>query len=124
MNTSKLRIGVEETKTARPCCHGLIIVYSERALDKQDGIFYHAKLSACKPFVRTLPFRYTNMFYNISCEFFCMVVRPLGLYLLLLLDNMFCHITFFVIFDELLLHVSYHVFIFKVNFTVLHFYKI
>ena len=37
MNTSKLRIGVEETKTARPCCCGLIIVYSERALDKQQN---------------------------------------------------------------------------------------
>ena len=37
MNTSKLRIGVEETKTARPCCRGLIIVYSEPALDKQQN---------------------------------------------------------------------------------------
>ena len=35
MNT--LKIGVEETKTARPCCRGLIIVYSERALDKQQN---------------------------------------------------------------------------------------
>ena len=37
MNTSKLRISVEETKTARPCCRGLIVVYSERALDKQQN---------------------------------------------------------------------------------------
>ena len=37
MNTSKLRIGVEETKTARPCCRGLIIVYSERPLDTQQN---------------------------------------------------------------------------------------
>ena len=37
MNTSKLRIGVEETKTARPCCCGLIIVYSQRALGKQQN---------------------------------------------------------------------------------------
>ena len=36
MNTSKLRIGVEETKTARPCCRGLIIAHFERALGKQQ----------------------------------------------------------------------------------------
>ena len=36
MNTSKLKTGVEETKTARPCCRGLIIAYSERALGKQQ----------------------------------------------------------------------------------------
>ena len=36
MNTSKLKIGVEETKTARPCCGGLIIAHSERALGKQQ----------------------------------------------------------------------------------------
>ena len=37
INASKLRIGVEETKTARPCCLGLIIAYSERALGKQQN---------------------------------------------------------------------------------------
>ena len=47
-----------------------------------------------KPLVRTLPFHHISMFYNISCEFFCMVVRPPGLYLLLLLDNIFCHVAF------------------------------
>ena len=36
MNTSKLRIGVEETKTVRPCCRGLIIAHSELALGKQQ----------------------------------------------------------------------------------------
>ena len=36
MNTSKLKIGVEETKTARPCCRGLIIAHFERALGKQQ----------------------------------------------------------------------------------------
>ena len=36
MNTSKLRIGVEETKTARLSCRGLINANSERALGKQQ----------------------------------------------------------------------------------------
>ena len=36
MNTNKLRICVEETKTARTCCRGLIIAHSERALGKQQ----------------------------------------------------------------------------------------
>ena len=36
MNTSKLKIGVEETKTARRCCCGLIIAHFERALGKQQ----------------------------------------------------------------------------------------
>ena len=34
MNT--LKIGAEETKTARPCCRGLIIAHFERALGKQQ----------------------------------------------------------------------------------------
>ena len=37
MNASKRIIGVEETKTARACCRGLIIAYSERALGKQQN---------------------------------------------------------------------------------------
>ena len=36
MNTSKLKIGVEETKTARPCCRGLIIAHFEKALGEQQ----------------------------------------------------------------------------------------
>ena len=36
MNTSNLKIGVEETRTARPCCRGLIIAHFERALGKQQ----------------------------------------------------------------------------------------
>ena len=36
MNTSKLKIGVEESKTARPCCHGLIIAHCEQALCEQQ----------------------------------------------------------------------------------------
>ena len=36
MNTSKLRIGVEETKTARPCCRGLFIAHFKLALGKQQ----------------------------------------------------------------------------------------
>ena len=32
MSTSKLKIGVEEAKTARLCCRGLIIAYFEQAL--------------------------------------------------------------------------------------------
>ena len=36
MNTSKLRIGVEETKKARPCCRGLIITHFKLALGKQQ----------------------------------------------------------------------------------------
>ena len=36
MNTSKLKIGVEETKAARPCYRGLIIAHFERALGKQQ----------------------------------------------------------------------------------------
>ena len=59
-----------------------------------NGIFYHATLNACKPLVRTLPFRHTNMFYNISCEFFCMVVRPLGLYYYFSLTTYFVILLF------------------------------
>ena len=33
---SKLKIGVEEAKTARPCCHGLIIAHFEQALDERQ----------------------------------------------------------------------------------------
>ena len=36
MNTGKLEIGVKETKTARPCCRGLIIAHFECALVKQQ----------------------------------------------------------------------------------------
>ena len=36
MNTSKLGTGVEETKTARPCCRGLIIAHSGQDLGKQQ----------------------------------------------------------------------------------------
>ena len=36
MNTSKLKIAVEEAKTARPCCFGLIIAHFEQALDEQQ----------------------------------------------------------------------------------------
>ena len=36
MNTRKLKIGVEEAKTARPCCRGLIIAHFEEALVKQQ----------------------------------------------------------------------------------------
>ena len=33
---SKLKIGVEKAKTARPCCRGLIIVHFEEALSEQQ----------------------------------------------------------------------------------------
>ena len=36
MNTSKLKIGVEETKTARPYCLRLIIAQFERAPGEQQ----------------------------------------------------------------------------------------
>ena len=36
MNTRKLKIGVEEAKTARPCCRGLIIAHFEEALVKKQ----------------------------------------------------------------------------------------
>ena len=36
MNTSKLKIGAEETKTARPCYCGLIIAHFERALGEHQ----------------------------------------------------------------------------------------
>ena len=36
MNTSKLKIGVEEAKTARPCCRGLIFAHFEQALGEQQ----------------------------------------------------------------------------------------
>ena len=36
MNTTKLKIGVEKTKAARPCCRGLIIAHFEQALDEQQ----------------------------------------------------------------------------------------
>ena len=32
MNTSKLKIGIEEAKTASPCCRALIIAEFEEAL--------------------------------------------------------------------------------------------
>ena len=35
MNTSKFKIGDEETKTASPCCCGLIIAHFEQALGEQ-----------------------------------------------------------------------------------------
>ena len=38
MNTSKLNIGVEEAKTLRPCCCGLIIAHFEEALVEQQMI--------------------------------------------------------------------------------------
>ena len=36
MNTSKLKIGVGEAKTARPCCRGLIFAHFEQALGEQQ----------------------------------------------------------------------------------------
>ena len=36
MNTSKLKFGFEETKTARPCCRSLIIAHFEQALGEQQ----------------------------------------------------------------------------------------
>ena len=36
MNMSKLKIGVEEAKTVRLCCCGLIIADFERALGEQQ----------------------------------------------------------------------------------------
>ena len=36
MNTSKLKIGVEEAKTARPCCRGLVFAHFEQALGEQQ----------------------------------------------------------------------------------------
>ena len=36
MNTSKLKIGVEEAKIARLCCRGLIVVHFEQALVEQQ----------------------------------------------------------------------------------------
>ena len=36
MNTSKLKIGVEEIKTARLCCRGVIIAHFEKALGEQQ----------------------------------------------------------------------------------------
>ena len=36
MNTRKLKIGIEEAKTARPCCCGLIIARLEQALVEQQ----------------------------------------------------------------------------------------
>ena len=36
MNSSKLKVGVEETKTVRSCCHGLIIAHFEQALGEQQ----------------------------------------------------------------------------------------
>ena len=36
MNTSKLKIGVEEAKTARPCSRGLIIAHFEQGLGEQQ----------------------------------------------------------------------------------------
>ena len=36
MNTSKLKIGVEEAKTRRLCCRGLIIAHFEQALVEQQ----------------------------------------------------------------------------------------
>ena len=36
MNASKLKIGVEEAKTARLCCRGLIIAHFEQAFVEQE----------------------------------------------------------------------------------------
>ena len=36
MKTSKLKTGVEETKTARPRCRGLIIAHFKQALVEQQ----------------------------------------------------------------------------------------
>ena len=36
MNTSKIKIGVEEAKTARPCFRGLIIAHFEQVLGEQQ----------------------------------------------------------------------------------------
>ena len=36
MNTSKLKIGIEEAKTARLCCRGLINAQFEKALAEQQ----------------------------------------------------------------------------------------
>ena len=36
MNTSKLKVGVEESKTDRPCCCGLIIAHFEQTLGEQQ----------------------------------------------------------------------------------------
>ena len=36
MNRSKLKIGVEQAKTARLCCRGLIIAHFEQALVEQQ----------------------------------------------------------------------------------------
>ena len=36
MDTSKLKIGVEEAKTTRLCCRGLIIAHFEQALVEQQ----------------------------------------------------------------------------------------
>ena len=36
MNMSKLKFGVEETKTAQPCCRGPIITHFEQALGEQQ----------------------------------------------------------------------------------------
>ena len=36
MNTSKFKIGIEETKIARPSCCGLIIAHFEQALGEQQ----------------------------------------------------------------------------------------
>ena len=35
MGINKLKVGVEEAKTARLCCRGLIIAYFEQALTGQ-----------------------------------------------------------------------------------------
>ena len=36
MNTSRLKVGVEEAKTTRLCCRGFIIAYFEQALVEQQ----------------------------------------------------------------------------------------
>ena len=38
MNTSELKIGFEEAKTARPCCRGLIITHFEQAFVEQQMV--------------------------------------------------------------------------------------
>ena len=38
MNMSKLKTGVEEAKTAKPCCRGLIIAHFEQGLFEQKMI--------------------------------------------------------------------------------------
>ena len=43
MNANKLKVGVEEAKTARPCCYCLNIVHFEQGLHERQT-FYFVKL--------------------------------------------------------------------------------